>query len=282
MDKNKQQTVSSGLYLVSTPIGNMEDITFRALNVLKKSNIILCEDTRRSGKLLSHFQIKNKLMSYHKFNEKKISNTVIDSIKKDKVVSLISDAGTPAISDPGLILVNQCIYENLNVYPIPGPSAVTSAVSVSGFSDQYLFYGFLTKKENELDKVLKSLCNLDYSIVFFISALKINFYISKFKNYFIDRKILIAKEMTKMHEDFIREKVVSIKTLSENLKGELTVVLSEKNKEKNIQKAMDESVKIEIKKMLKKYSHKDVVEFISKKEDLSKKIVYDFCLKLKK
>ena len=162
MDKNKQQTVTPGLYLVSTPIGNMEDITFRALNVLKKSNIILCEDTRRSGKLLSHFQIKNKLMSYHKFNEKKISSTVIDSIKKDKVVSLISDAGTPTISDPGLILVNKCIDEKLKVHPIPGPAAVTSAVSVSGFNDQYLFYGFLTKKENELDKVLNNLCNLNY------------------------------------------------------------------------------------------------------------------------
>jgi len=282
MDKNKQQTVTSGLYLVSTPIGNMEDITFRALNVLKKSNIILCEDTRRSGKLLSYFQIKNKLLSYHKFNEKKICSTVIDSIKKNKVVSLISDAGTPAISDPGLILVNKCIDENLSVYPIPGPSAVTSAVSVSGFSDQYLFYGFLTKKENELDKVLNNLFNLDYSIVFFIPASKINFYISKFKKFFFDRKILIAKEMTKMHEDFIRGKVASIKALSENLKGEFTVVISKKNKEKNVQKKISESVKIEIKKMLKKYSHKDVVEFISKKENLPKKIVYDFCLKLKK
>ena len=282
MDKNKQQTISSGLYLVSTPIGNMEDMTFRALNVLKKSNIILCEDTRRSGKLLSYFQIKSKLMSYHKFNEKKICSTVIDSIKKDKVVSLISDAGTPTISDPGLILVNKCIDENLSVHPIPGPSAVTSAVSVSGFSDQYLFYGFLTKKESELDRTLNNLSNLNYSIVFFIPASKINFYLSKFKNHFFDRKILIAKEMTKMYEHFIRGKVASIKVLPENLKGEFTVVISEKNKEKNIQKEINESVKMEIKKMLKKYSHKDVVEFISKKEDLPKKIVYDFCLKLKK
>ena len=106
MDKNKQQTISSGLYLVSTPIGNMEDITLRALNVLKKSDIILCEDTRRSGKLLTHFQIKNKLQAYHKFNEKKISDKIIDAIKKNKIVSLISDAGTPTISDPGMILVN--------------------------------------------------------------------------------------------------------------------------------------------------------------------------------
>ena len=282
MDKNKQQTISSGLYLVSTPIGNMEDMTFRALNVLKKSNIILCEDTRRSGKLLSYFQIKSKLMSYHKFNEKKICGTVIDTIKKDKVVSLISDAGTPTISDPGLILVNKCIDENLSVHPIPGPSAVTSAVSVSGFSDQYLFYGFLTKKESELDRTLNNLSNLNYSIVFFIPAPKINFYLSKFKNHFSDRKILIAKEMTKMYEDFIRGKVASIKVFPENLKGEFTVVISEQNKEKNIQKEINESVKMEIKKMLKKYSHKDVVEFISKKEDLPKKIVYDFCLKLKK
>ena len=281
MDKNKQQTVRSGLYLVSTPIGNMEDITLRALNILQKSNIILCEDTRRSGKLLSYFQIKNKLMAYHKFNEKKASDKVIDYLKKDKIVSLISDAGTPAISDPGKILVNKCIEENLSVYPIPGSSAATSAVSVSGFNDQYLFYGFLTKKENELERVLKNLCNLDYSIVFFIPASKINFYILKFKKYFFDRKILIAKEMTKIHEDFIREKVVSIKVLGKNLKGEFTVIVSEKNKEKGIQQKISESVKIEIKKMLKKYSHKDVVEFISKKEDLPKRIVYNFCLKLK-
>ena len=282
MDKNKQQTFSSGLYLVSTPIGNMEDITFRALNVLKNSDIVLGEDTRRSGKLLSHFKIKSNLLSYHKFNERKVSYKIIDSIKKNKVISLITDAGTPTISDPGMILVNKCVEENLSVYPIPGSSAATSAVSVSGFSDQYLFYGFLTKKENELENTLKSLCNLDYSIVFFIPAPKINFYISQFKQYFFDRKIVIAREMTKIHEEFIRGKVESIKSLSENLKGELTVVLSEKIKEKNIKKEINESVKIEIKKMLKKYSHKDVVEFISKKENLQKRIIYNYCLKLKK
>ena len=282
MDKNKEQIITPGLYLVSTPIGNMEDITLRALNVLKKSDIILCEDTRRSGKLLSYFKIKNKLLPYHKFNERKISSKIIDSIKNNNVVSLISDAGTPVISDPGTILVNKCINENLNIYPIPGSSAVTSAVSVSGFSDQYLFYGFLTKKENELANILKSLCNIDHSIVFFIPASKINFYMSQFKKYFIDRKIVIAKEMTKIHEEFIRGSVESIKNLPESLKGELTVVLSEKSKEKNIKNEINESVKIVIKKMLKKYSHKDVVEFISKKENLSKRLIYNFCLKIKK
>ena len=282
MDKNKQQTVSPGLYLVSTPIGNMEDITLRALNVLKKSDIILCEDTRRSGKLLSNFQIKSKLMPYHKFNEKKVSNKVIDFIKKNKIISLISDAGTPAISDPGMILVNKCIEEKLNVHPIPGSSAVTSAFSVSGFGDQYLFYGFLTKEENRLERVLKNLSNLDYAIVFFIPAPKINFYITKFKKYFLGRKIVIAKEMTKIHEEFIRSNVESIENFTESLKGELTIVLSEVIKDKNIKKIINESVKMEIKKMLKKYSHKDVVEFISKKENLPKKMIYDYCLKSKK
>jgi len=282
MDKNKQQTIKPGLYIVSTPIGNMEDITFRALNILKKSDIILCEDTRRSVKLLSYFKIKNKLTAYHKFNEKKITNDIIDSIKRNKIISLISDAGTPTISDPGIILINKCIEESLSIFPIPGSSAVTSAISVSGFSDKYLFCGFLTKKEKELEKVLKSLGNIDYSLVFFIPASKINYYINEFKKYFLDRKILIAKEMTKMHEEFIRNNVRSIKNLNEDLKGELTVVLSEKIKGKKIKKEINESVKIQIQKMLKKYSHKDVVEFISKKEDLSKKFIYEYCLKLKR
>ena len=282
MDKNKQQIISPGLYLVSTPIGNMEDITFRALNILKKSDIILCEDTRMSGKLLSYFQIKNKLLPYHKFNEKKVSNKVIEFIKNDKIVSLISDAGTPTISDPGMILVNKCINENLNIHPIPGSSAVTAAISVSGYSDQYLFYGFLTKKENELENVLKNLSDLDYSIIFFVPVSKANYYITKFKQHFFDRNIMLAKEMTKIHEKFIRDKVETIRNLPTNLKGELTIVVSSKIRTKNLKKEISESAKVKIRQMIKKYSHKDVVEFISEKENLSKKLVYDFCLKLKK
>jgi len=281
MDKNKQQTINPGLYLVSTPIGNLEDITIRALNILKRSDIILCEDTRRSAKLLSYYEIKNKLLAYHKFNEKKISEKIIDLIINDKIISLISDAGTPAISDPGLILINKCIDKKINIHPIPGASAVTTAVSISGFSDKYLFYGFLTKKENELNHTLKKINNINCSFVFFIPATKINFYISEFKKHFFDRKIMIAKEMTKIYEQFIRDKIESIKTLPGNFKGELTVVISEKFEEKNIKKEISETVKIKIKKMIKKYSNKDVVEFISEKEDLSKKIVYAYCLQLK-
>jgi 16S rRNA (cytidine1402-2'-O)-methyltransferase len=282
MDKNKQQTILPGLYLISTPIGNMQDITFRAINVLKKSDVILCEDTRRSSNLLTYYGVKKKLFSYHKFNEKKISEKIINIIKENKIVSLISDAGTPAISDPGSVLINKCIKEDLNIHPIPGPSAITSAMSVSGFEGKFLFYGFLTKKENELDRILKNISNLDFSIIFFISAQRINYFIKIFKKHFHDRKILIAKEITKMHEKFIREKVDTIKPFPQDIKGELTVILSNKIEKNNFKKVIDESVKIEIKKMIKKYSHKDVVEYIVKKENLPKKLVYDYCLMVKK
>ena len=282
MDKKKQQIINSGLYLVSTPIGNMEDITFRAINILKKADTILCEDTRRSSKLLSFLNIKNKLSSYHKFNESKVSNKRIELIKKNKIIALISDAGTPTISDPGMVLVKKCIEEKLNIYPIPGPSAVTSAMSVSGFSDKYLFYGFLPKKENEIDNIFKNLIDLNYSLVFFIPGVKINFYIKKFKDHFFGRKIVIAKEMTKVYEEFTRNDLHLIKSFPNNLKGEITVILSEKSNKKIKEKEINEPAKIEIRKMLKKYSHKDVVEFMSKKENLSKKIIYNYCLNLKK
>ena len=190
------------LYIVSTPIGNLEDITLRAIDVLKKTDIILCEDTRRSLKLLNHLKIKKKLISYHKFNEKKQINNIIEHFKEGKILSLISDAGTPLLSDPGRILLNECIQRKIKIVPIPGVSSITTAVSVTGFSDKFLFYGFLPKKEKEVENVLNSLSLIKFSQVFFISGLKINFYINKFKKYFPRRKLMISKELTKIHEEF--------------------------------------------------------------------------------
>ena len=164
-----------GLYIVSTPIGNLEDITLRALNVLKNSDQILCEDTRRSIKLLNHYSIKKKLVSNHRFNEKKILNSAVAFIQKGKIVSIISDAGTPTLSDPGLILIKECIKKKINVFPIPGASAITTAMSVSGFDEKYFFYGFLPKKSKELEKVCNELKDYNFNIVFFIPAIKINF-----------------------------------------------------------------------------------------------------------
>jgi len=221
------------LYIVSTPIGNLDDITLRALKVLKNSDIILCEDTRRSIKLLNHYKIKKKLISYHKFNEKKQLTNIIKYLNEGRILSLISDAGTPLLSDPGRLLVNECIKKGIQIIPVPGVSSIISAVSVSGFNDRFLFYGFLPKTKNEIEKVLTSLSQNHFSQVFFIPSKKINFYIEKFRKFFSGRKILIAKEITKIHEVFIRDDVNNLKDFKNPVKGELTIVISEKNLKDN-------------------------------------------------
>ena len=226
--------VSNNLYIVSTPIGNLDDITLRAINALKNSDLILCEDTRRSIKLLNHLNIKKKLISFHKFNERKKISFIIKYIKQGKILSLISDAGTPLISDPGRSLINECIKEKIEIIPIPGASSVISAMSVSGFSDQFIFYGFLPKKQNNLEKVLKSLSEINYSQVFFAPSNKINFYIQNFKKYYLGRKLLVAKEITKLHEAFFRDSVDNFKLFKTPIKGELTIVISEKNTKSKI------------------------------------------------
>jgi len=271
-----------GLYLVSTPIGNLEDITLRAIKVLKYSDIILCEDTRNSMKLLNRYNIKKKLIPYHKFNEKKKLKEITNLINKNKIISLISDAGTPTISDPGKILVNECIKLGINIYPIPGPSALISALSASGFSDKSLFYGFLPDKKNQIENELKKLSNFKYSIVFFISSKKFLKVFDLVKIFFSDRKIFIAKEMTKLYEKYIQEDVSKLNIKEGELKGELTVVISNASADKKDFQNLRESVKKEIKEMLKIYTIKDIVSFVSKKETISKKIIYDYCLKLKK
>jgi 16S rRNA (cytidine1402-2'-O)-methyltransferase len=272
--------LSNCLYIVSTPIGNLNDITFRAIEVLKNSDIILCEDTRRSIRLLNHFKIKKKLISYHKFNEKKKIVNILEYINQGKILSLISDAGTPLLSDPGRILVNQCIKDEIKIVPIPGVSSITTAMSVSGFKDHFLFYGFLPKKENELKKILNILSQNLFAQVFFIPALKINFYLKMFKEYFSGRKMLIAKELTKVHETLLREDINQVKMFDERIKGELTVIVSEKNIEK---KSLDkEKIVNRAKKYLKKYSLKDTVDLILEVEEINKKKeVYKLCLKIK-
>ena len=267
------------LYIVSTPIGNLEDITFRAVEVLKSSDIILCEDTRQSIKLLNHYKIKKKLISYHKFNEKKQITSIIKYINEGKILSLISDAGTPSLSDPGRLLVNECLINNIKVIPVPGVSSITASMSVSGFKDQFLFYGFLPKTINELEKVLNSLSTVHFTIVFFIPSKKIDFYIKNFKKYFSGRKILIAKEITKMYEEFIREDVDKLKIKENSLKGELTIIISDKEVKNRI---IDEKKIVnKAKKYLKKYSLKDTVNLILETEKINKKKIYNLCLKIK-
>ena len=273
----------SGLYIVSTPIGNLEDITLRALNVLKNSDKILCEDTRRSIKLLNHYKIRKELISNHKFNEKKIASKIVQDIKNGQVVSMISDAGTPTISDPGLVLITECIKNKVKIFPVPGVSATTTAMSVSGFKAQYIFYGFLPKKQTAIEKELKKLKEYKFNLVFFIPAIKINYYIKLFKKYLSERKVFIGREMTKIHETFYRDDLDKFSVFKGKLKGELTVVISGKRENYDNEIVINtKQLNSEIKQYLKKYSVKDVVNLISQTNNLSKKKIYDICLKIKK
>ena len=274
-------SLEKGLYIVSTPIGNLEDITLRAIKILKKSDLILCEDTRHSLKLLNNFNIKNRLISYHKFNEKKSLNKIIEYLNEGKILSLISDAGTPVLSDPGNIVINECIKNNIKIFTVPGPSAVSSAASLSGFGDKFLFYGFLPKTENELNKSLKKLIIEDFSLIFFVPAIKINFYIKQFKKVFSGRNIFIAREMTKKHETYYRQSIDNLSLFKTQLKGELTIVISQKIENELL---TTDFVQIEkqVIKYLKSYTVKDIVELMSKKEKIPKKIIYNFCIKNKK
>ena len=273
--------IKKGLYLVSTPIGNLEDITFRAINILKKSDFILCEDTRISKILLKKYEIKSNLISYHKFNEKKNSSKIVDLLKSGSIISLISDAGTPSISDPGAILVNECIKNNLNIFPVPGPSSVTTAVSMSGFSENFFFYGFFPEKQKKIIDDLEDLSKLNSSIVFFVSAKKINKIIPYLKRFFSGRKVLICREMTKYFEEFIRTEIDLIDTENFKLKGELTIVISENKSFKKVSSNLDESDKRFIKGMINKLSIKEIADLINQKKKISKKEIYNYCVKLK-
>ena len=275
----KKNKYNFGLYVVSTPIGNLGDITLRAIDILKQSEFILCEDTRVSKKILNKYKIKSKLISNHKFNEMKNVSKIIELIKSEKIISIISDAGTPMISDPGKIIINACIKNKINIYPIPGPSAVTSAVSISGFSEKYFFYGFFPQKQKDLLNDLEKLSNIDSTIVFFISPNKINKAIENIKKYFSGRKILICREMTKFYEEYIRTTVDDLKPFQEIPKGELTLVISE-----NISQliTLSESDKKNIKKMIQNLSIKDIVNLITKEKQIPKKEIYNYCLSLKK
>jgi len=276
--KNK---LKKGLYLVPTPIGNLSDITLRAIEILKKSDFILCEDTRVSKKLLDRFQINTDLISYHKFNEAKNLTKVIKILKDDKLVSIISDAGTPGISDPGSILINECVKQNINIIPLPGASAVSTAVSISGFGGKYLFYGFFPEKEKMIMSELEKLSSLEFCLVFFISPKKINKIIPYLNNYFADRKILICREISKYYEEYMRFCLGKLKPFKIEPKGELTIVISENQNNKNTSQKISESDKKIIETMLYKLSTKEITKIISYKSNVSKKEIYEYCLKLK-
>ena len=279
--KSYEKEMKKGLYLVPTPIGNMSDITIRAIDTLKNSDYILCEDTRISKNLLNKYDVKSKIISNHKFNEKKNISKLINILKTGAAVSLISDAGTPTISDPGSILINECVKNNINIFPLPGPSSVSLAISISAFSEKFFFYGFFPEKQKILREDLKNLSLLNSSIVFFISPNKFKKIIPHLKENFPDRKILICREMTKYFEEYIRTEVNTVDKVKFELRGELTIVISEKLIEKKTSQNLSESDKNTMNAMIKKFTIKEITNLIHKNTKISKKEIYNYCLKLK-
>ena len=279
--QSQKKDNQNGLYLVSTPIGNLKDITLRAIETLKKSTYTLCEDTRVSRILLDRYEIKSRLISNHKFNESKNLNKIIELLKSGETISLISDAGTPSISDPGAILVNECIKNNIKIIPIPGPSAVAAAISISGFSEKFIFYGFLPEKKQAIANVFNQISKFNDTCVFFVSSKKVNKIIPELKKNFSGRKVIFCREISKLYEEFIRKNVDDLEIFKKELKGELTIVISEKKIEKNHSQELSESDMNIIKKMINKLTIKEITEIISQNKDISKKEIYNYCLKIK-
>jgi 16S rRNA (cytidine1402-2'-O)-methyltransferase len=217
---NHYSKIEPALYVISTPIGNMQDISNRSLKMLSLSDYILCEDTRITSKLLNFYNIKKKLISFNVVNEKQKIHKILEDLKNQKVISLVSDAGTPAISDPGSNLILKCYEIGVQVRPIPGASAILSAVSVSGFSDHFYFCGFLPKKQTELEKFLAKTKLVKASLVFFMPARDLGKNSKFLTKYFPKSNFLIAREMTKVHETYIKDTIVNInKYVQDNNKG---------------------------------------------------------------
>jgi len=281
LQNKKNNQLSPAIYVVSTPIGNLSDITFRAIEVLKKSDYILCEDTRHSLKLLNFYNVKNKLISFHKFNEKKNCDEIFNDIRNGKSISLISDAGTPLISDPGEFLIKSARNLGIQVIPIPGPSATIAAISVSGFDTKFYFYGFLSKKNNERDKELEILSKINSSIVLYLPARDLKKYLNQFLLFFRDKQIFIAREITKLHETYLSGTADElIKIISkDDFKGEITLVIDNKLVDSAVSNI---DLKNEIKLLLNKMSSKDIAEYLAVKFKMSKKIIYQSIIDLNK
>jgi 16S rRNA (cytidine1402-2'-O)-methyltransferase len=221
-------SLDPGLYIVSTPIGNLEDITLRALSILKEVDLIACEDTRRTGILLNHFQIKNNLTSYHEFNKLRRTPEILELLKQGKSVALVSDAGTPGISDPGFYLIRAAIEKNYRVIPIPGASAILAGIVVSGLpSDRFAFEGFLPKREGRKKKKLADLKFEERTMIFYDSPNRVKKTLNDMLEIFSDRKIVLVRELTKKFEETIRGKISGIIEILEQreLKGEIVLIV---------------------------------------------------------
>lgn len=271
------------LYLVGTPIGNLEDITFRAINTLKMVDIIYCEDTRTSYKLLSHYEIDTKLKSVHLFNENEISHEIIENIKKGLNVAIISDAGLPIISDPGWVVVKEAVDNDIDVVSIPGATAGLTALIASGIpAHDFYFAGFLNSKKAKRKQELKKLYNKEETIIMYESPHRIVETLSILDELYTNRNIVLARELTKKHEEYLRGKPKELLEVAETLKGEMVLII-----EGNQNPETDELIELNDLSIEEHYNYylekgmtsKDAMKQVSLDRHISKKEVYEIIKK---
>ena len=278
------ETLAKGLYIVSTPIGNLDDISLRAKKILNSVNFIICENPKHSLKLLNKLDIKKKLFSLHDYNE----NLMIKRIEKyqyNSAIALISDAGSPLISDPGYNLIQDYIKKNLYVTTIPGPSSILSSLQLSGLPiNNFEFFGFVSKNISNMNSQAKKLQNVIATSVFFISGNRLVSFLKILLDAKINRKVAVCKELTKKNErvfrGYIKKIIDEINIDKSNLKGEFTLLIQGKEKKTKI--TIQTTTEAQIKKLLKKFSLTEVVEIVHRLTDISKKEIYKKALQLKK
>ena len=271
--------MAGNLYLVATPIGNLEDITLRAINTLKEVDLIAAEDTRHTMKLLNHLKIKKTLISYYKETEKIKSDILIEKIINGKNIALVSDAGTPAISDPVEEIIKKAIENNINIIPIPGACAFVNALICSGFSTkEFIFIGFLSKNAKDKKKKLEELKNENKTLIFYESPHKIKSTLENILEILGNRKIVLARELTKIHEEFIRGRILDILEKEQELRGEFVIIVEgteKKEEEKEFLNSLtlEEHYKYYLNKNLDK---KEIIKKIAKDRNKNKNEIYQY------
>ena len=265
---------SASLYLIPTPIGNLDDITIRALNNLKQVDVLLCEDTRDTGLLLKKYDIKQKLVSCHEYNEDKMIDKVIDYLKKGLNVGLVTDQGSPIISDPGYIISRAIIDAGYNVISLPGATAFVPALSMSGIEPSpFLFYGFLNAKDSKQKSELMSLKDLKYTLIFYESVHRMEKTLKNMLEVLGDRNIAICREISKIHEEVCRDKISNVLQIVSQMKGEFVIVV-EGNKEKVDYNSLDvvEHVKLYTEDGM---SEKEAIKLVAKERNVAKSVIYN-------
>ncbi|WP_058305633.1 16S rRNA (cytidine(1402)-2'-O)-methyltransferase [Gracilibacillus massiliensis] len=280
IQKSYQNEQDKGmLYVVPTPIGNLEDITLRALKVLEEADAVLAEDTRNTGKLLHHFELKKKMISYHEHNKMMRQDQIIEMLKEGQMLALVSDAGMPGISDPGYEVINAAISADLTVVVLPGANAALSALVASGLpTDHFYFYGFLPRKKKDRDHAINVLKSIDTTVILYESPHRIKETIEYLAEQLGDRKVSIAREITKRYEEYIRGNLQEIADwLSEHpIKGECCIVVEGKKEENSSQWWTNLTLKEHVEKIMEldRNTSKEAIKQVAKERNLSKREVY--------